>query len=199
MAIYSYPVLAFRQQNNAPVQLAFVAHAADVLQWAGIPRKSDELLTGFQRFRDDKRVETEVVPFFQNPQNCSPTAVIVGLRRDTGLAKCRLVNSTGEALSESLFKSGSILSATLEIEIATEELASDALFDCALRFIRERTQSSDAQRQANGDDDEESDDGEDAGDEVIEDADADDADASDVSLGAATLKQMQEKLEDRKN
>lgn len=55
MTPFVYRVLMFRQQEDAPIQVAFVAHASEVLSWAGVPRKSDELLTGFQRFRDTKR------------------------------------------------------------------------------------------------------------------------------------------------
>src|SRR4051794_34735071 len=90
MKHYEYPVLAFRQQAESPVQVAFVAHSAEVLKWAGVPRKSDEFLTGYQRFKDDKRIRQEVVPFFQNPKNCSPTAIILALRAKTGLGSCRL-------------------------------------------------------------------------------------------------------------
>ncbi|HQU46564.1 MAG TPA: hypothetical protein PK867_27405, partial [Pirellulales bacterium] len=90
MKTFRYSVFAFRQQAAAPVQVAFVAPAQEILQWSGVPRKSDELLTGYQRFLDDQRVNEEIVPFFQDPKNCSPTAIIIALRKDSGLGKCLL-------------------------------------------------------------------------------------------------------------
>ena len=82
---FEYDVLAFRQQEESPIQVTFVANAGDIMIWSGVPRKQDELLAGYQRFRDDNRINQEIVPFFQNDKNCSPTAVIVALRKGSGI------------------------------------------------------------------------------------------------------------------
>jgi hypothetical protein len=185
MTTYRYPVLAFRQQNEAPVQVAFVAPAGDLVSWAGTPRKSDELLTGFQRFRDDARVNQQIVPFFQDPKNCSPTAIIVALRSNSGLGTCKL--DCGD------LEPGQVVETFLTIEVDEGKLESDAIFTSALEYIRGRI-AADADQPAddqgddlNGDDEEdvEEDDGEGDGEDQI------------VHLGSETLAEMNRLLEDR--
>src|SRR5689334_7034810 len=131
MSRYAYQVLAFRQQEQSPIQVAFVAHAADILEWSGVPRKSDELLTGYQRFRDLRRIDQDIVPFFQNPQNCSPTAVIVALRKNAGLASCTLENVDR-------LRAGEIATATLRIEVADDMAVGDRVFLAALEYVNTR-------------------------------------------------------------
>jgi len=126
---YRYPVLAFRQQEKAPTQVTLVAHSGEVLNWAGVPRKSDELLTGYQRFKDDDRINRQIVPFFQDPHNCSPTAIIVALRKDSGLGRCFL---------EKPIPVGEIVSTTLNIELDEEALESDKVFEAAIKYIDDR-------------------------------------------------------------
>src|SRR6266576_1934422 len=128
--LYSYPVIAFRQQAHSPIQVAFVAHAGDILSWSGIPRKSDELLTGFQRFLDPNRVDQEIVPFFQNSSNCSPTAVIVALRRDSGLGSCKLEATPGQA--------GEIIQTKLSIDLDIDSLRTSTVFEAALEYVASR-------------------------------------------------------------
>jgi hypothetical protein len=50
LKIFDYSVLAFRQQERSPVELVFIAKADEITTWAGVPRKSDELLAGYQRY-----------------------------------------------------------------------------------------------------------------------------------------------------
>ncbi|PCC66744.1 hypothetical protein NAEX_09339 [Nannocystis exedens] len=159
------------------------------MAWAGIPRKSDELLTGFQRFRNDERVDREVVPFFQNPKNCSPTAVIVGLRRDTGLAKC--------LLDKNVIEAGCPVQATLTIEIDDKALSSNQIFESALSFVRRRLQVSSGNALLEVEDTP----SENEGNEEDEGEDSEDEDgiSEEIHLGSSTLLQMKEKLEDRSN
>src|SRR5262245_7139169 len=121
MKQYRYKVFAFRQQESSPIQVAFIAKAGEVMDWAGVPRKSDELLTGFQRFRDDSRIDQEIVPYFQDSRNCSPTAIIVALRRDSGIGKCSLETSD--------IPMGQVIETFLTIEFDEEALNSDKLFE----------------------------------------------------------------------
>ncbi|WNG27698.1 hypothetical protein F0U62_29455 [Cystobacter fuscus] len=173
----TYNVLAFRQQEKSPIQITFVAHAGDILQWSGIPRKSDELLTGYQRFRDPKRVDQEIVPYFQNPKNCSPTAVIVALRKDTGVGSC--------SLNPSSIKTGEIIQAVLTIEIDDQLLVGDAVFEAALDFVNKRLPETEPDEAAE--------------DESIEDEEIVEDDQSNIHLGSATLRQMKALLEDKAN
>ncbi len=63
--------------------VSFVASAEDLLQWAGIPRRSEENLVGFQRGYNEARVE-RAKRYFDFPENQSPTALVVGLHPPRG-------------------------------------------------------------------------------------------------------------------
>src|SRR5258705_5651329 len=130
MKEYNYPVVAFRQQEDSPIQVAFVAHTAEVLEWAGVPRKSDELLTGYQRFLDKNRINSQIVPFFQDQHNSSPTSIVVALRRDSGLGRCTLENSS--------VPSGEVINTVLKIEIDEVNLATNNLYIKALEYVNSR-------------------------------------------------------------
>jgi hypothetical protein len=209
MSVFEYPVTIFRQQSKAPLQVAFVARAADVLKWGGIPRKSDELLTGYQRFRDTERIDREIVPFFQDPSNCSPTAIIVALRKDSGLGTTKITCSVAdfdELSAEDLLQG---VQGVLTITVDDDALETDAVFSAALGYVTERLASDDENGDdENGDDEEDdleaTDDGiiEDTGGENGDDAEggSDDADFEDgFHLGTTTLHKLQSLLIDKQN
>ena len=188
---YTYKVIAFRQQSKSPIQVAFVAHAAEVLQWSGIPRKSDELLTGYQRFLDDARVDTQITPFFQTPENCSPTAVIVALRKDTLLGQCRLANEN--------VKPGKIVNT--ELTISFDEVAAEgpALFESALRYVSDRLAASTSPGGSHTEDDSDSNDDVEESLEELDEEENEEDDAPVVHLGTSTLEKMKELLDNRNN
>jgi len=202
MTEFTYDVFAFRQQDDAPIQVAFVAPAGDVLRWSGVPRKSDELLSGYQRFRDDKRIDREIVPFFQDSRNCSPTAIIVALRSDTGIGECKL--------AELNIPPGETVSTKLTITIDEKALQSKDVFSSALEYVKQRLaeDSSAADNdddEAIGSDDESSaddeyiDDTEEDQDEDEEDDDSGQGTTSEIHLGSATLGKMRDLLENQEN
>ncbi|MEJ8826286.1 hypothetical protein WKW80_30405 [Variovorax humicola] len=73
---------AYRQAQDpgAPWLISFVATAEEVSTWAGIPRRSEKGLVGFQRPDDAARVD-RAQEYFKDPVNQSPTALIVGIHR----------------------------------------------------------------------------------------------------------------------
>src|ERR1039457_5434990 len=83
--IRRYRGIAYRQSRSpdAPYLVSFVATAEELLEWAGIPRRSEENLVGFQRASDPKRVD-RAKKFFDFPENQSPTALVVGLHPPAG-------------------------------------------------------------------------------------------------------------------
>lgn len=191
MATYPYTVLAFKQQTDSPIQVAFVAHAGEIMNWVGVPRKSDELLTGYQRFRDRNRINQEIVPFFQNPQNCSPTAIIVSLRGDSKLGRCTLETTD--------IPPGSIVPTKLFIEVDEEALNTNRVFEAALQYVNSRLDTTEEARivseESPGDEDtilDEEVTGDDTGDDTDEVEEID-------HLGTATLQRMKELLDDRQN
>lgn len=188
MKTYSYDVFAFRQQEESPIQVAFVAYAGEIAEWVGVPRKSDELLTGYQRFLDKNRIDQEILPFFQNPKNSSPTAVIVALRRDSGLGKCILENTS--------IPSETIISTKLSIEVDDMLLNSMRVFEAAKEYVVARLQTeTDVENRVTNSESE---------DDIEEILISDDEQAQDESqeiihLGTATLHRMKELLDDESN
>jgi hypothetical protein len=72
-------------ESGLPI-VTFVAKATDISQWAGVPRKAEEVgrgtYTGFQRALDEERTE-QIKDFFDDPKNISPTAIVVAFREGT--------------------------------------------------------------------------------------------------------------------
>jgi hypothetical protein len=75
-----YPAVAYRQATNptAPWIISFVAEADELLNWVGIPRRTEKGLVGFQRLDEEARV-LRAKEYFQEPNNQSPTALILGI------------------------------------------------------------------------------------------------------------------------
>lgn len=191
MKKFTYKAYAFRQGEESPIQLAFIAHAADVIEWAGVPRKDDELLTGYQRFKDVARIEGQIAPFFANPKNCSPTAVIVALRKETGVGSSLIDTST--------IATDQIQEVTLTISIDDEAFKTNKIFETALEYVSQRLSDSedDEDEVTSGADSEEDD------FEADDLAEGDDDPAQDGSealhLGTKTLANMKALLEDASN
>ncbi len=76
---FRYFGLLFRQREDAPEAVLFIAPAEEIGEWAGVPRKSSAFMKGFQRAIDEKHVE-EIVGFFQESENISPTAIVVAFK-----------------------------------------------------------------------------------------------------------------------
>lgn len=92
---YTYPALRYSQLPSGGKDdtdiVCLVAPCDEMLQWAGIPRKSEEVaadaagegeritLHGYQREAESKRL-AQLVMFFQNPQNIVPTSILLARR-----------------------------------------------------------------------------------------------------------------------
>jgi hypothetical protein len=77
---YRYLGRAYRQalDEKAPWLVSFVANADELTKWAGVPRRSEQHQAGFQRIEDPIRVD-QAKKYFQQPENQSPTSLILGL------------------------------------------------------------------------------------------------------------------------
>jgi len=185
MKNYKYPVVAFRQQQDSPIQVAFVAYTAEVLEWAGVPRKSDELLTGYQRFIDRSRINSQIVPFFQDQHNSSPTSIVVALRRDSGLGRCTLEHST--------VPPGEVVNTFLSVEIDDAKLETDDLYRKALEYVNNRLGNFTIPTDTPDDDSDED------GEEIVSEDDELDETEEITHLGTVTLERMKEFLTDESN
>jgi hypothetical protein len=86
MKTIEYSGTAYRQALDpaAPWLVSFVASAEDVYSWAGIPRKTDNTLTGFQRPDEEPRVLKAKDYFSQFTTNQSPTSLVLGIHQQPG-------------------------------------------------------------------------------------------------------------------
>lgn len=94
-----YPVFVFRQSENAPVQVVFVAPSCDIDLWARVPTRMSSRPRGFQRAQLKTHVN-DLRKFFEEDTtktNSSPTSVLLGLepaRNDS----VDLVDQNGESI-----------------------------------------------------------------------------------------------------
>lgn len=73
-----------REGSDRPL-LLFVAPAADIRTWAGVPRKAFDYQHGFQRTLNPSRVSDVAQYYMEDKRNLSPTSVVVGLTGDISI------------------------------------------------------------------------------------------------------------------
>lgn len=83
MKTIQYTATAYRQalDPSSPWLVSFVAAAEEVYAWAGIPRKTDKALTGFQRPDEEPRVLKAKDYFSKFSTNQSPTSLVLGVHQ----------------------------------------------------------------------------------------------------------------------
>ena len=83
MSKLTYNGIAYKQSSNpkSPWIVNFVSSSEDLLEWVGIPRRSEKGLVGFQRVDDEARIRKAKAFFEDNDLNQSPTALIVGIHK----------------------------------------------------------------------------------------------------------------------
>jgi hypothetical protein len=81
MALFKYAGTAYRQAQDPKASwlVTFVTSAEDLLIWAGIPRKTDRDLIGFQRADETPRVLRAKDYFSKYGENQSPTSLVLGI------------------------------------------------------------------------------------------------------------------------
>ena len=106
---------AFRQKEKAPIQVTFVAPSSALDSWAKVPTKMSNRAVGFQRAEIAPHVQ-EVRSFFQDPtlENCSPTAILLGVEPDDQ-GRVKILDASGAVLADSDI-GATPLPCTIEIE-----------------------------------------------------------------------------------
>jgi hypothetical protein len=198
---YTYSGISFKQNPKAPELFAFVAPAEELVEFCGVARKSEKLLTNYQRALDTVRVNTEVMPFFRIPENCTPTAVVISLH-ETPLAELKfvdLIDNEGaglnlKRLSLTLTDPNSLDASTviaearklLDARLATEPLTKTG--DAGDQMEVEDSVASDQSDAGSGDE------GDDESAETI--GQEGDEEAEKVEIGTSMLKDLRAKLDD---
>jgi hypothetical protein len=189
--------LGFLQNSKSPELFSFVASSNELLQFCGVARKSQDLLTNYQRALDPERVEREITPFFRIPDNCSPTAIVISLQQ-TNVCEIAFADTGISPLDPGIhlktltltFKDASVLPRETVIGLARafldERLGSDptASVDSALQSEEEVDTD-----QANG---KEADTPE---DEVADGEDEEGEDEEAVEIGHSVLRTLRDRLD----
>jgi hypothetical protein len=83
---FTYSAQRFRpREGHEQELLLFVAPAADIRAWAGVPRKAFDYQHGFQRTLNPGRVVDVTKYFREDAKNVSPTSIVVGLTADVAI------------------------------------------------------------------------------------------------------------------
>jgi hypothetical protein len=110
-----YPAIFFRQRLNAPLQVAFVAPSREIDSWARVPTKKTGNVRNFQRAEIPMHIQ-EVQRFFENKDNSSPTAVVVGFDPIRAKSRIRAVDASRKLITDSDVQPGAVVMGSMEIE-----------------------------------------------------------------------------------
>lgn len=172
----SFPAFAFRQAQNAPITVSFIASSASIDDWAKVPTRLSNQPHRFQRASIPTHVE-EVRKFFiedTTKKNSSPTAILVGVEPDK-IGKIRLVDDKGQHIPEGSITAKPV-SCTVQIDFEVwdssvfdtdHDKEISALFE-KVKSLYESSAAEDADADADAevdDDDDVADDGTDADEE----------------------------------
>jgi hypothetical protein len=207
--VLSYTGIAFRQNDKAPELFAFVASANELKRICGVARKSEQMLTNYQRALDEERVNREVWPFFKMPQNCSPTAIVLSLH-STPVAKVSFDDVADPGGAPVNLKRLKITARDVD------KISDDEVIASAIQLLDERLKgdagaqqtsgaeaSSETSSQMDGDHGEEDEAGEEEGDDEAEESnsqedseeeDEDDDETDEVEIGKSMLTDLRAKL-----
>ena len=181
----SYKGTAYRQAQDAtaPWLVSIVAPAEEIYEWAGIPRRTNQSLTGFQRPDDEKRVEKTQKYFTAFSRNQSPTSLVLGIHQSTENPPPIELNFLGE---DPIGKTH--LPCELIVSVDEEETIEKVISSIREQINRRLTESN------GNDDDADTGDTEDEFDS--ESIDNDDDVSDEIELGRSLIKDFLEKLDD---
>jgi hypothetical protein len=181
-----YRATAYKQSSdaNSPWLVSFVAPAEELLSWAGIPRRSDSHLSGFQRTAEKSRIAKAKEYFEMSPLNQSPTALIVGIHPNVGDQSPLVTLSFDDG------SAGSIRPCTLTIARSAISTSSDPDIVARIKCQLYDRLTDDAEDELD-----ETEDIQDESEPIVTDEEEDD-DREDVEIGRSVLKKFLERLDD---
>lgn len=187
MKTVEYVATAYRQalDPSAPWLISFVAPAEEICKWAGIPRKTDNDLTGFQRPDEELRVLKAKDYFSKFNTNQSPTSLVLGVHQQE--PQHQLVQLMFESNAD---EGQTTRRCKVVVKFDPEEELSDALIRLKAQIkTRLAGDTSEAEEPAADD--------EDATEEpVIEESEVDGSTDEEIELGRSLLQNLLMRLDD---
>ena len=110
----TYQAMIFKQRANAPLQVVFVAPSSEIDSWARIPTKKTGNVRHFQRAQIAMHVQ-EVQRFFENKNNSSPTAIVVGFDPTRARQRIRVLDPDGREIKSEEVAPGDPIHGSFEI------------------------------------------------------------------------------------
>jgi hypothetical protein len=185
----TYKGVAYRQANDpqSPWIISLVAPAEEILDWAGIPRRTtDPEMAGFQRAFDPARVE-KAKKFFDIGVNQSPTSVVIGIHPAPN------ANAPPVKLTFDNDEASSIRSCALEIDYPGDLNETDVVAyvrgHIAARISRDSAELAEEDVEPEPED-------EAIAAEDEDEASVDDTDHASIELGRSLLLRLNERLDD---
>jgi hypothetical protein len=115
----TYNAFLFKQREESPLQVAFVASSSEIDSWARVPTKKTGNVRNFQR-AELPRHTREVEQFFTNLANTSPTAIVLGFDPIRAKGRVRLLDSKKSLLDVEAIRVGEPTAGFIEIAWTTE-------------------------------------------------------------------------------
>jgi hypothetical protein len=111
MKTYTYYGTTFKQRKEGITSVLFICSAEDITEWGGVPRKSADFMSGFQRALDTEH-RKDVSDFFsKDEKNISPTSVVVAFKPNS----LKIENITSEEFKANPDSLGNPVKITVEI------------------------------------------------------------------------------------
>jgi len=182
----TYHGIAYRQSKDdrAPWLISFVASAEEILTWASIPRRSDNVELGFQRIANEDKVAKAKEFFELASLNQSPTAIVLGIHP----------SAVGQRTIELDFDETSPGTNIRECKLKVDIASLPGSIDSQVATIRKQIEVRLGEAEAATDEAEEvADTVPEAHDQSANDEDSDD---QDVELGRSQLRNLLARLDD---
>ena len=181
--------ISFQQNSGSPPLFAFVASSNDLIRFCGVARKSQNLLTNYQRALDERRVTEQITPFFRMSENCSPTALVISLQ-SSNISQVQIHEDSSNPIGNGISLK------KLEIEFTdVDQLSPEEVIAMAKSFLDDRlAMACEADSDEQVEEEEEEEEEEENAIEEGEDDDTTDTEAP-VEIGRSMLRDLRDQLD----
>ncbi len=192
---FEFVGFSYKQNPSSPELFAFVAPAEELVEFSGVARKSENFLTNYQRALDETRVLKEIRPFFENPNNCSPTSVVLSIK-ETPTCKVEFFDIDVKGINSGVHLKKLVLSYN-----NLEDSDNETIIELSKEFLDQRLANDDDEADITDETDENDENLDDSIGEDKNDAIDDEGENGDdgIEIGTSMLKKLREQLNEVEN